>query len=144
MARKPGNLTPDSGSGNAGLRIGRSGPNSGRSQRTVITDAKLQAIYKAMDKAKSPKLNTENTMIGSYQLGPSILKKNAATLSRIANSSPTGVSNFEMWGLGVASGAAAGFGVATVANDRYKEQRKRAKAIKKASVKTRKGQSAGR
>ena len=32
MARKPGNLNPDSASGNARLSIGRSGSNSGRSQ----------------------------------------------------------------------------------------------------------------
>lgn len=128
MPRKPGNLNPDSASGNAGLRVGRSGPNSGRYRQDIISNVKLQATYKAMNNAKSHKFNT-NSIIGTYK--PTTVKSG-------------GMSNFEMYGIGVGTGAALGVAGATIANDRYKSEQKRKKAIKKASVKTRKGQSAGR
>ncbi len=67
MARK---ITPDSGAGNARLTIGRSGPNSGRSQTPKVPNAKLNAVYRAMNKPK-PVRPTTDSIIGSYKASES-------------------------------------------------------------------------
>lgn len=63
-------LTPDSGSGNARLTIGRSGPNSGRTRAPKVPDAKLNALYRAMNKPK-PVRPTTDSIIGTYKVSKS-------------------------------------------------------------------------
>ena len=116
---------------------------AGNAAREMLSKAKMDAIASY----KAPKFNEANPMIGSFKPIPKkfdFLKSSTFKSTYGSKPTPIGMSNFETWGLGVATGAALGVGGFTIAADRLKSKRKRAKAIKKASVKTRKGQSAGR
>jgi len=113
----PRKITPDSGAGNARLTIGRSGPNSGRSQTPRVPDAKLNALYRAMNKPK-PVRPTTDSIIGSYNVSKS--------------------TNYALpIGIGVIGAAA------LIGSNSAKDNARKA-AIKKASTKTRKGQTRGR
>jgi hypothetical protein len=121
MARR---INPDGAAGNARLTIGRSGPNSGRTQAPRIPDAKLSALYKAMNKPK-PVRPTTDSIIGSYNQSMKSYNSSQST-------------NYSLpLGLGIIGGAA------VVGANAAKDNARKA-AIKKASTKTRKGQTRGR
>jgi hypothetical protein len=151
MARKPGNISPDSGAGNARLTIGRSGSNSGRYQTPRVANAKLNAIKNAMSKAK-PARPTVDSIIGTYKgfKNPTLAQKKIfgsvnfkakplpKSIKPLNSYNSTTSNNYAVpVGLGIIGGAA-------VIGSNAAKNRARQEAIKRASVKTRKGQSRGR
>ena len=127
MAKGSGKINPDSTAGNARLGTGR-GSNAGRSQ-PVDAKAFREAIKSNVYKATS--FGKTNPMIGSYK--GSLPKLKAMN----AYNSTTSIDYTIPVGLGLIGGAA------VLGSNALKERLKR-DAIKKASVKTRKGQSRGR
>lgn len=128
MARR---ITPDSGAGNARLTIGRSGPNSGRTQPVKISNATMNKIYKAMSQPKTTRITTDS-IIGKYKNIPQ------SNLKPLKSFNSTTSNNYSIpVGLGIIGGAA-------VIGSNAAKNRAKQEAIKKASVKTRKGQSRGR
>ena len=127
MAKGSGRINPDSTAGNARLGTGR-GSNAGRSQPVdakAFKEAFKSNVYKATSFGKT------NPMIGSYK-GSLPKLKPMEIYNDVTNTNftiPIGL------GLVAAAGAAGTKGL----NERRKRD-----AIKKASVKTRKGQSRGR
>lgn len=123
MGRKIGPVSPDSGAGNAGLRVGRGPTTSMYSRGPRISDAKLNQIFKAMNQAR-PSRPTTNSIIGSYK------PLNSSSVSTSTN-----------YGLPV---GLAIIGGAAIAGSNAAKERIKKEAIKRASYKTRKGQSRGR
>lgn len=122
MARSPGNLNPDSKAGNARLGTGR-GSNAGRSQ--PIPKGSLP----------TPKKFAPPSSMSAYR---SAAGQKATAIARYGDVKSVTSTNYTLpIGLPIVGGAAL-IGT-TAAKNRMKQA-----AIKKASVKTRKGQSRGR